>query len=487
LSMHDLVREIIHESLKQQSPDRHFAYHSAASSFFRARLSNERSHASSTRDLLEAIYHAFHADQASGIREFLSACDSCAATFRIPTLQALVSDAVTYSVDVPSTLIVWTQYYSAWLLLYEGKRSQAEAILREVYQGGGVPATLRAKVLLELGAIATQWDRLGQTGGVENAVALLGEEEPHDEDEQSSSQHFLRARIKEYSGDWDGAVYHIRNAQRIVEDRQDWLGRVRSFDALQAAYVLQGRWENARTAKLNALAAIPQGIEFAYVRAKSSGYWAWASAFDGNARSAEGEVREALATVRTCQVTGSLPAYLRNLGILLGVQREFADAFAVLNEALQLTEGMQDPTEESLATTLGVLGFVGILGGRYDEATGWLRRSTELKEKVRDNLGMAEIHLWNGMLAEKKGELENAVSFYKRSLDWRWMGRLHCEACSFVGLARCLLKLNRADEASQAVFGGESLAKQEGYRDCLTALSVLREEMKGNIPSVAEE
>jgi len=70
-----------------------------------------------------------------------------------------------------------------------------------------------------------------------------------------------------------------------------------------------------------------------------------------------------------------------------------------------------------MAETYHQLGTLAELRGELDEAESWCRRSLEIAEALNNRPGMADTYHVLGMVAQGRGKLDEAESWYRKSLE----------------------------------------------------------------------
>jgi len=474
LALHDSVREIIDENLRAQDPERHSVLHEAAATYFEAQL-EKATDEESGRLTLELLYHRFQIDEKAGIRLFCQVCEEQANARMVRQLRAVVGEVSGYSsMSEPSKGC--RDYYAARILHLEAKMGEAESGYQAIADNPKVEPRLKAYALCDLGNILTRWERLGRRDGIKRASSVLRQSlSLVPLDLHLADGLFCLARVYEYQGQWDKAVTYIKQAYQFFVESKVSLGTVYANNELLAAYVLQGDWRGMFTAQesgMTMMAAFAQHLHF--LRAKILGYWSWAWPLAGRCAEAERNVKEGLAIVRQLEDRGSLVTFLRNLGLALGMQRRYAEAQAYFIESLDIAQSLGKEFSEKWATSMGVFGMILTRQGDYDRAKECLETSLVGKEEVKDNLGMPEILVWRGVLHEAQREWEAALNCYRRSLDWKWIGRRYCESEALVGICRAKYQQGVPGEILPFAAQAEQLAQRYEYNDHLAKLRLIQ-------------
>jgi tetratricopeptide (TPR) repeat protein len=473
LFMHDVIREIIDENLKTQKPSQHKAYHEAAAHYFERRGEEAIGH-EKERLLLELLYHIVRIDEDAGVGLFRQLAEERSRAGLGRQIRTLLGELRSHPL-VKEGNRLWVDYYAARVMHLEGRFREAEVDYESIANHAQAEDLLKAYSLCDLGNILTRWERLGQENGPDKARVILEQSRDYAAlDIHLSSGLFDLTRVHEYVGGWEQATDYIREAYQFFEVNKDNLGMVYAINSLLAAHVLRGDWRGmlaAQRESLHLLSALPQ---YTYLKAKTLGYWSWAWPMAGRCVEAESNLRESLKFIRQVDDVVTLPTYLRNLGLSIGMQERYAEAYAHIDESLKLAEMLGTEFAENWATSMIMRGMLLIKQGDYDGAKDCLDKSWRVKKDVKDNLGISEALVCQGILSEALEVWDEAIDFYQRSLEWRWIGRRYYEAAALVGLGRVNYRLGRFDELASLITEAEVLAFRHEYYDHLSSLRLIQ-------------
>ncbi|MFG2346140.1 CHAT domain-containing protein, partial [Streptomyces phaeochromogenes] len=105
-----------------------------------------------------------------------------------------------------------------------------------------------------------------------------------------------------------------------------------------------------------------------------------------------------------------------NRHVTAGQLDQAEHTYREIQNALQLQPVALKQWHRRLATTYHQLGMVAELRGQLDEAEDWYRQSLTIKEHIGDQPGMATSYHQLGMVAEQRGQLDEAEDWYRQSL-----------------------------------------------------------------------
>lgn len=475
LGIHDVVREIIDDNLKSQKPSQHKSLHEAAAHYFEARRQNAPNHEKQSL-LLEEVYHMLRADEEAGNKVFRQLAEEISHAGAVGQLRTLVWDVRSHSLHDRNRL--WVDYYATRISQLEARFQEAETQYRNIAHDALAEDVLKAYSLCDLGSILTRWERLGQGDGPKNAREVLNSALKYVPlDLHLSGALFDLARAHEYTGDFDQGRASIQQAYQFFEGKRDSLGMVFALNSLLAAHVLQGNWRDmlaTQKASLDHLSALP---EYPYLKAKTAGYWSWGLPMAGRCAEAEASLSESVRFMRQVEETVTLPTYLRNLGLSLGMQKRYGEGYAFIEESLDLAKELGNEFIENRATSQAVLGMLLVREGNYSKARECLSESLRVKLEVNDNLGISEALVWNGALAQATGDWTGAIDFFQQSLEWRWTGRRYYESAALVGLCRSTYYSSNTDSLEALIREADQLGLDNDYYDHLASLR----QIEGNL------
>jgi tetratricopeptide (TPR) repeat protein len=468
-ALHDTVREMLDQNLAIQDPEWHAVLHEAAATHFEERaaglIGDERD-----RSILEALYHRTRCSEEKGMSLLIGMAEQLVQQRLISRLRNLVNDWETFPLELPRSR-KWREYYSARLAHLEGQLEDAEEVYRGITADEPLDTKLTAYAFSDLGQILMQYERLGQPGGVQEAILALERSMSIVQlDSHLVNGYFHLARVHRYTARWEEEASVLERAQQFFAERGDEYGLAATYVEMKRGQAKRGLWKDLfnSSAQLDSMA--PRMEEWTYLRSKQLGEWVWAWASAGRLADGEQRARESLALVRPLGDPVSLLRTLRDFGWILGCQQRYDEASRSFSESLEIAEGLGLDYKVSAASVLGFWGAVLLRQGRFGEAHDHLSRSISIKEELNDHPGIFEVLTWLGLLCEVQSDPAAAKHWYDRSIEWKWTGRLYFLSESLVGLSRVQFEVGESDAGLATFAEAEQLARQYEYNDHLGSL-----------------
>lgn len=267
------------------------------------------------------------------------------------------------------------------------------------------------------------WDQADQATGeawVGHAEAILRRlDEPP---KLASDLEWCRARIESQAGDADAAVESFRRAIGLAE--RAGVGRMRIAmleHDLASALIDAGRLSEARPLLEGSLATLERllGPDHPQV-ATSHNTVGTILAMSGDFEGARPHFEASLRIRRLTDPHGiDVAMALGSLGNLAQVERRFADARVLLEDALVRFEAISGPAGPYVEATLGNLAANATSRGDLDEARRLLRRRIELVTVHRgeDHPSLGTAHNLLGDVELEAGALPQAETHYRKAVD----------------------------------------------------------------------
>jgi tetratricopeptide (TPR) repeat protein len=204
--------------------------------------------------------------------------------------------------------------------------------------------------------------------------------------------------------------------------------------------------------------------------------------FAGHCREAQLSGEEALAIAVQLEEKEVTVAILEGVALSLGLQGKYDEASARFAEAMNFYENFYaqrgaegvGESERYIRATLSFRGFVAWRQGRLDDAEADLQHSLDIKTRVGDRMGIPEVHLWLGQVAESQGLPADAESRYAHALDPAGVQRHYFECGALVGLARVRLAQDPGADIAEVTTRAEDLARRFCYHDHMAGLRLLQ-------------
>jgi len=474
LALHNAVREIVDENLRVQDAERHCKLHERAAAYFEKRLEKATGE-EAERLRLERLYHRICADEETGIQLFQEMAEELVRYRLVNRLRALLNDVNTYPL-VRENSRLWREYYTARTLYLEERVSVAQKQYEILISSNPSDLKLRAYIMADYGEILRRLKHNEQ--GIlylEQAISAI----PIDT-KLVWSFHLLTGgyrRSNRHTDAW-AIAKKIKDYCTEIGDRY---GLLLILDRLETFYTDDGDFRQAdaiRKQRLEILAALQ--FKLPYMEMLIHGGLVFLrTLLSGRYRETEQEITKAVLIARELNAI-NLIYILRDLGYVLGMQGKYESAEDAFNESLSIS-AKYDPIihEMEQAITYGIWGYFLKKQGRHEESERGLIRSLEAKKKLGDVVGIPELYIWLGELAEirflidsSENKLELAGSYYAEavSLVRSLQTRHYFRVWALTGLIR--VKHAQGDYAAipPLLAEAEQLAQQYEYNDHLASL-----------------
>jgi len=166
-----------------------------------------------------------------------------------------------------------------------------------------------------------------------------------------------------------------------------------------------------------------------------------------------------------------------NLGVSLGERRP-AEGLEQLERAREMGDRAHDPRSVGRALLSGVEFRLGL--GQLEEAARDNDQAGRLLERLGDELGLEQVELNRGLIAEKQGQWDDAERAYERAIEACRRYRLRADESEvFFHLARLRVKTRNWDGARHAFRAATTL----GVSDLKPALAAQVEELRRQLDS----
>jgi tetratricopeptide (TPR) repeat protein len=272
-------------------------------------------------------------------------------------------------------------------------------------------------------------------------------------------------------------------------------------DRLRAGILaLRGDWPGSLAARKAFLEALQPLGEVPALRMHAL-YLTWPLIFMGRLREAQRSVEEALAIADQLDEREVRIAMLEALGLTTGLQERYPEADERFTEALNFhanyyaNRDAGDPTDPDryIRATLGFRALVELRQGRLAAARNDLERALQVKTAVGDRMGMPEVHVWLGQVAELEGSAAVAEQAYRNALVDDAVGRSYFTCAALTGLARVTADQGRHDECADAMARALEISMRYDYNDLAASLLLTRGRLawegaaRGAIPKRAQQ
>lgn len=482
LALNDAIREFIEENVRMDDPLRYKTLHTYAAEYFEALL------ARATGDHVdqlarERLYHRICADEYSGINLFQNMAEKLMLNRLVSRLRELLNDINTYSLEERNSQL-WRQYYFAGLARMELQISDAEKIYKAIVDDPNAEPKVSAYALCDWGEICTNSERLSQPNGVEQAIKLLEWCQrlvPLDSHLIFALKHLHNVYV--FECDLQRGLVQLEAQIHWLEEHGDKFTLTLAYNFLKENYGLLGNWQRVIQAQMRALMELSNLPDSPIMRAKIIGSSAWALIFSGRYFEVERALLECIHLandVGDAEMSGS---YGRDLALVVGLQGKYQNAANFFLQAINTRDKKYGGKWER-GISLGFWGLVLLNEGKLKEATDNLSESLRIKQELMDRMGIPELLVGLGVIAEIMQEWGAADSYYARTLNLDCLSRLNFRCGALTGLTR--VKHAQSDYAAipPLLVEAEQLAQQYEYNDHLASLRLTQAQIAwdGHIP-----
>jgi class 3 adenylate cyclase/tetratricopeptide (TPR) repeat protein len=187
----------------------------------------------------------------------------------------------------------------------------------------------------------------------------------------------------------------------------------------------------------------------------------------GRLEEADVQFEEAIAGLRLADIREAADAMTRR-SVVLEYRGEVAAGKMLLSDAIELLEGLPVGPElaRALATSSGVL----MVSARYEEAVQQAERAIELAGEAGEPAAAARAHGFRGYSRAIQGDLGGVEEQRIALASLRATGLGRATAVAYNNLGSCLLHLEGAASALEALQEGLAFAEARGLRESVMAI-----------------
>jgi len=279
----------------------------------------------------------------------------------------------------------------------------------------------------------------------EEALGLVGDGEPR----IRARLLLARAEVARENLDGDRAASGANDALRLFEGSDDPVGIAQAHRLLGRLAFQRGAYRNALEESLRAFEALPKGADARLFGRLSIDIGNAFALLGGEVRPVAIEFYERAAQqLRAARDWAELARALLNLGVAVGEERP-ADGLEHLERARNAAERAHDARAMGRALLSGVEMRLAL--GDLEEAERDNEQSGRLLERLADELGLEQVVLNRGLIAERRAQWEDAERAYSTAAG---MARVHrlvaLEAEATLYLARLRFKTHNREPARRA-------------------------------------
>ncbi|MGB9774844.1 MAG: tetratricopeptide repeat protein, partial [Bacteroidota bacterium] len=318
--------------------------------------------------------------------------------------RALLNDVNTYPLERENSRL-WREYYKARIMHIEGNTESAYQLYSQLMAGITNPK-LRAYIMADYGEALRQLQKHGEAiPYLEKAISIV----PIDAKLTWAFHQLSEAyeRLNRHSDAWAIAEklrdYCVKNGNQY--------GLLVALDRLQVLYSDQGNFREAEKIRQQRL-EILTSMQFSFPYMEMfvlGGLGFYRAMLSGRCRETEQDL------IRAMQIGEELNAanlvyILRDLGYVYGMEGKYLEAEKYLMKSLELSRQLGSIVYDiDQAIANGFLGAIQKRQGRLEEAEEKLVHSLE-RRKIDDVMGLPELYIWLGELAEMRSALDGQSS-----------------------------------------------------------------------------
>jgi tetratricopeptide (TPR) repeat protein len=308
------------------------------------------------------------------------------------------------------------------------------------------------------------------------ALGRLGSDEPR----IRGRLLLARAEVSRENLDIETATRQALDAQKLFETVDDRLGRAQTYRLLGRVAFHRGAYREALDESMRSLDALgelrdPRLIGELSIDIGNS------FALLGPQVSAEAITWYERAIDRLTQAGDwvELSRAYHNLGVSVGENRP-QDGLDQLDRAREMGDRPHDPRSVGRALLSGVELRLSL--GQLEEATRDNEQAGRLLERLTDELGLEQVEVNRGLIAEKQGQWEDAERSYEKAIEAARRFHLRAdEAEVYVYLARLRSKTRNLDGARHALRAAINLGVSDLRPALTTVVDDLRRQLAASV------
>lgn len=481
LAVHDTMREVITDALRARSPELFRQLNERASAHY-ARLLATAGSEERERLQLEWLYHSIRADEAAGVKQFQEVAETLVRHQWVGRLRALMNDINTYPLRIENSRL-WRRYYAARLDHIEGRVAVAEAEYLAIGNHDEAESRLRAYALCDLGTIYVAFDRLSEADGERRARDVIDQSQvTHPElDPKLVTNQVSLMNLSNTRAAWAESLEHLRPMRAFAESTSDAYSIVTVNLLESTIHGLLGDWVNYLRARRSCEETLRPLGDVPALQMQVA-YFTWPLIYMGRYREAHESSERALKLAIRLEEKELMITILESTALALGMQEAYIESAQRFAEAWNFYEnfhlaGSEQGTrnaERYIRALLSFRGLVALREGRLDVAEADLLHARRIKRQIQDRIGMPELHVWGGVLAELRGAWDDAETAYKDALELRSVNRRYFEAAAWTGLVRLNYARGRYGNSAEAIGAAEEIAERYQYNDLLASLRLFQ-------------
>lgn len=473
LAVHDVMREIIDESLKIQDPERHRTWHERAAAYFE-QLMGETGGEERELLFLERLYHLIQSGKESlAITESQTLIKTSLGYYRRPFVESVIVLLDQYLQQRRNRR--WLVYLRYWVSLLNPsiKKQVTEATkLAAILDESNLDPHLRALIPMALGNVPTEAN-ISPDKRIELLEEAMGSGllSP----QETTEGHLYLGNTLIEKGEWQRSIQSLRQALREYRTQGDPCGEIWTSHSLAYTFLLIGDWNNAIEWAQKAVALSRQLNGYRLMTSLEA--LGWTYTYCGQLSLALDAIEESLRLAKTRQDKAGVIIVSRRLAEIYDRQGRWSLSVPLYKSLLQEDEKFGRVV--SKATFLALLGISYIKQGLGGQAERLLHDSLphiHLHTKQIALIGLGELYLILRRLDESRQYFEQALSVS--------IGRPYYMVKSVLGLLQVDIASSKVNDMSDKIQKIQKLSLNLGYYDHLAHLRLLQGHIawEGRIP-----
>jgi tetratricopeptide (TPR) repeat protein len=245
---------------------------------------------------------------------------------------------------------------------------------------------------------------------------------------------------------------------RLAQQQQSWEYAQYILQALDELYGRLGRKPELRALQQQALSRISIHPLEAKVKERSAlDFWIYLRIADGNealalaslkqAQAIYEEILDELIALSDASVNNRIADINLNLGRVAEDQRQFEQAIAYYQKALQIREDAGN--DYNAAKAYDNLGIVTQKRRQFEQAIVYYQKALQIYENAGDDYNAAREYHHLGVVAEEQQQFEQAIAYYQKALQLREDAGDEYEAASvYYNLGTVIQKQQQLEQAT---------------------------------------
>ena len=215
---------------------------------------------------------------------------------------------------------------------------------------------------------------------------------------------------------------------RLAEQQQQWAYAQAILQSLGQLYERQDRKSEFRSLQQWAVKQLGRELTEAKAKGKDAfNFWIYLRGMDANqalavaeweaAKAVYQEILDELIALKDSSVNSKIANVYHNLGIVAEEQRQFSEAIAYFQKALQIFEDVGD--FYNAAPDYHHLGMVAQEQRQFSEAIAYFQKALQIFEDVGDFYNAAGEYHQLGVVAQEQRQFTEAIPYYQKALQIR--------------------------------------------------------------------